>query len=239
MSDRYFLPHFPQGDQPGDGCELVGSEFHHLARVMRKSVGDRLTVFDGQGTEADAEIVELARTSATLRLAQHRRDPPATHAQITLATAVPKADRMRWLVEKATELGVDRLIPLQTSRSVVAPGTVKLDKLRQAVVEACKQSGRNRLMTIDSLISWKQFVADAIPTQSTLVADRGGPPLATLDLSTFATKPVLLVIGPEGGFSATEIHEAVEAGAGTISMGTNILRIETAALAMAAVFLMK
>ena len=205
---------------------------------MRKSIGDRLTVFDGDGTEADAEIVELARTSATLRLAQCRQDPPITRAPVILATPVPKAERMRWLVEKATELGVDRLIPLQTSRSVVAPGAVKLDKMRQAVVEACKQSGRNRLMTIDSLISWKQFVADMIPTQSTLVADRGGPPLVSLGLSSFTT-PVLLVIGPEGGFSATEIQEAVEAGARTASLGTNILRIETAALALAAVFLMK
>jgi 16S rRNA (uracil1498-N3)-methyltransferase len=238
MSDRYFLPHFPHGDQLGDECELSGSEFHHLAHVMRKSIGDSFTIFDGQGTEADAEIVALARTSATLRLAQRRHDPPATRAPVTLATAVPKADRLRWLVEKATELGVDRLIPLQTSRSVVAPGSVKLDKMRQAVVEACKQSGRNRLMTIDSLISWKQAVVEVVPTQSTLVADRGGPPLASLNLSSFTT-PVLLAIGPEGGFSATEIHEAVAAGAGTVSLGTNILRIETAALALAAVFLMK
>ncbi len=239
MPDRYFLPHFPQGDQPGELSELAGSEFHHLAHVMRKCVGDRITVFDGQGTESDAEIVELARSSATLRLAQRRRDPPATRAPVSLATAVPKADRMRWMVEKATELGVDRLIPLQTSRSVVAPGAVKLDKLRQAVVEACKQSGRNRLMPVDSLISWKKLVAEVIPGQSTLVADRGGRPLASLDLSTFATTPVLLVIGPEGGFSAAEIQEAVEAGAGTVSLGTNILRIETAALALAAVFLLK
>ena len=205
---------------------------------MRKRVGDRLTLFDGAGTEADAEIVALARTSATLRLCECQPDPPATRAPVILATAVPKADRLRWLVEKATELGVDRLIPLQTSRSVVAPGTVKLDKMRQAVVEACKQSGRNRLMTIDSLIPWKQFLTDAVPTQATLVADRGGPPLASLDLAAFAATPLLLVIGPEGGFSATEVHEAVAAGAHTVCLGSNILRTETAAIALAAVFLM-
>jgi 16S rRNA (uracil1498-N3)-methyltransferase len=163
----------------------------------------------------------------------------ATRVQVTLATAVPKVDRMRWLVEKATELGVERLIPLQTSRSVVAPGAVKLDKLRQAVIEACKQSGRNRLMTVDSLTSWKQFVAEVMPAQATLVADRGGLPLPSLELPALPKTPVLLVIGPEGGLSPAEIHEAVEAGARTVSLGTNILRIETAALALAAVFLLK
>lgn len=239
MSDRYFLPHFPDGEQHGDRCNLAGSEFHHLVHVMRKAVGDRLTVFDGQGTEADAEIVEIAKTSASLFLAERRRDPPQTRADVVLATAVPKADRMRWLVEKATELGVDRLIPLQTSRSIVAPGAVKLDKMRQVVIEACKQSGRNRLMQIDSLISWKQFVGEVVPTLSTIVADRSGSSIANLDLTIFSSAAILLVIGPEGGLSATEGQEAIEAGAKAVSLGTNILRIETAALALSAVFLMR
>ena len=81
-----------------------------------------------------------------------------------LATAVPKVDRFRWLVEKATELGVGRLIPLQTARSVVSPGALKLDKMRQAVIEACKQSGRNRLMEIEPVTSWREFVSGSVPT---------------------------------------------------------------------------
>jgi 16S rRNA (uracil1498-N3)-methyltransferase len=164
MADRYFLPQFPEGEL----CELTGSEFHHLAHVMRGSPGDRLTLFDGQGTEADAEIVRLSKTSGTLRLGERRCD--ATQTQVVLATSVPKSDRFRWLVEKATELGVSRLIPLQTSRSIVAPGAIKLDKMRQAVIEACKQSGRNRLMEIDPLTQWKDFVSTVLPTTPTLIA---------------------------------------------------------------------
>jgi 16S rRNA (uracil1498-N3)-methyltransferase len=232
MADRYFLPQFPDDEL----CELAGSEFHHLAHVMRGSPGDRLTVFDGQGTEADAEIIRLSKTSATLRLAARRCDSPQTGPQIVLATSIPKSDRFRWLVEKATELGVARLIPLRATRSVVAPGAVKLDKMRQAVIEACKQSGRNRLMPIEPLTHWEEFVSAVIPTTSTLVADPNGLPVPDVPESWAKNGSLLLVVGPEGGFTETELGEAIEAGAQTVSLGPRILRIETAALALAAVF---
>jgi len=232
MTDRYFLPQFPEDEL----CELGGSEFHHLAHVMRGSPGDRLTVFDGQGTEADAEIIRLSKTSAALRLAARRRDSLQTESEIVLAVSIPKADRFRWLVEKATELGVARLIPLQTTRSVVAPGAVKLDKMRQAVIEACKQSGRNRLMPIEPPTPWEEFVSAQIPTAATLVADPNGLPLSDVAKSWAKNGSLLLVVGPEGGLTETELREAIEAGAQTVSLGPRILRIETAALALAAVF---
>jgi 16S rRNA (uracil1498-N3)-methyltransferase len=235
MVDRYFLPQLPEDDL----CELAGTEFHHLAHVMRGSPGDRLIVFDGQGTEADAEIVKLTKAAASLRLAERRCESPPTPRQIVLATAVPKADRFRWLVEKATELGVDRLIPLQTARSIVAPGAVKLDKMRQTVIEACKQSGRNRLMQVDSLTPWREFVMVPTPNACTFVADPAGLPISDAYESSSGDGLVRLVVGPEGGFSETELHEATEAGARLVTLGPRILRIETAALALAALFLLK
>jgi 16S rRNA (uracil1498-N3)-methyltransferase len=235
MADRYFLPQFPDGDL----CELAGVEFHHLAHVMRGSPGDRLTVFDGQGAEADAEIVRLSKASASLRLATRRCESHPTRSDIVLATAVPKADRFRWLVEKATELGVDRLIPLQTARSVVAPGAVKLDKMRQAVIEACKQSGRNRLMQLEPLTLWSEFVSAVVPSACTFVADPAGLPLPNVSESGSKNGPLLLVVGPEGGLTEMELGEAIEAGARTVALGPRILRIETAALALAAVFILR
>jgi len=232
MADRYFLPQFPDEEL----CELAGSEFHHLAHVMRGSPGDRITVFDGQGTEADAEIIRLSKTSAALRLTARRCDSPQTGPQIVLAASIPKSDRFRWLVEKATELGVARLIPLQTTRSIVAPGAVKLDKMRQAVIEACKQSGRNGLMQIEPTTHWGDFVSAVIPTSTTFVADPNGLSLPDVAKSWARNGSVLLVVGPEGGFTETELREALEAGARTVSLGPRILRIETAALALAAVF---
>ena len=235
MADRYFLPHLPEGDR----CELGGTEFHHLAHVLRGRTGDHLTVFDGSGTEAEAEIVGLSKTAASLRLGVRRRDSPAADLEIVLATAVPKVDRFRWLVEKATELGVGGLIPLQTARSVVSPGALKLDKMRQAVIEACKQSGRNRLMAIEPLMSWREFVGGSVPTACAFLADPAGQPLPDLADLRQQGQRVLLIVGPEGGLTEVERHEAMEAGARQVSLGPRILRIETAALAMAAVFLLK
>jgi 16S rRNA (uracil1498-N3)-methyltransferase len=232
MADRYFLPHFPEGDL----CELDGAEFHHLAHVMRASSGDRLIVFDGEGNEADAEIAHLSKRSASLRLVARRSNSPSARTNVVLAVAVPKTDRFRWLVEKATELGIARLIPLQTARSVVAPGAVKLDKMRQTVVEACKQSGRNRLLQIDSLMSWKDFVTGVVPSMCTLVADPAGLPLPGVAESLDQHASVLVVVGPEGGLTESELREAIDAGARPVTLGPNILRIETAALAVAAFF---
>jgi|HubBroStandDraft_6_1064221.scaffolds.fasta_scaffold13761_4 16S rRNA (uracil1498-N3)-methyltransferase len=234
MVDRYFLPQLPTGD----ACELAGAEFHHLAHVMRGSRGERLVVFDGQGIEADAEIVCISKTSASLRLADRRSESPKTRPDVVLATAVPKADRFRWLVEKATELGVDRLIPLQTARSIVAPGAVKLDKMRQAVIEACKQSGRNRLMPIDSLMSWNEFVKVVAANTCTYIADPTGLPLAQVSAGQSKPAPVLLVVGPEGGLTETELRESVDAGAHLVNLGPRILRTETAALALVAALLL-
>jgi 16S rRNA (uracil1498-N3)-methyltransferase len=235
MADRYFLPQFPEGDL----CELAGAEFHHLAHVLRASPGDRLTLFDGQGGEADAEIVRLSKTAAFLRLLARRAEPLEDRPQIVLATAVPKADRFRWLVEKATELGVDRLIPLRTSLSVVSPGEMKLQKMNQAVIEACKQSGRNRLMQIDPLTAWPELVAQMTPSACTYVADPAGVPLSNLNGTSTRSGPVLLVVGPEGGLTEAELSQAAAAGAHTVALGPRILRTETAALALAAIFALR
>ena len=183
MADRYFLPHFPQDDRPGPpNARLTGSRISSSrSRDALAGIGDRLTVFDGQGTEADAELVgthqdfrRIYVTTANAATIRPRHCPRVKSRAGDCGSARPIV--CNWLVEKATELGVDRFIPLQTGRSVVAPGAVKLDKMRQVVVEACKQSGRNQLMQIDSLMPWKQFVAQEITTLSTVVADPGGPP---------------------------------------------------------------
>src|ERR1700693_691456 len=126
MTDRYYAPQLSDAET----CELEGSEFHHLARVMRAVVGDRIMLFDGSGRAAEAEIVELAKSRASLRILSHHTETQPAGRTVVLATAIPKADRFRWLVEKATELGVDRLVPLLTTRGVTEPGSNKLDRMR-------------------------------------------------------------------------------------------------------------
>jgi 16S rRNA (uracil1498-N3)-methyltransferase len=232
MTTRYYAPHLSDADS----CELDGSEFHHLTRVMRAEPGDQVVLFDGRGNAAECQISGLTKTCASLQILK-RHSEPQDASPVVLATAVPKTDRFRWLVEKATELGVSRLIPLQTARSVVEPGATRLDKMRAAVIEACKQSGRNRLMTIDAVTDWKSFLKDVPDSGALVLADPGGATLANVCEMKPRDRPVVLLVGPEGGFTEAEVEQAVAAGGRRISLGPRILRTETAAIALAALCL--
>ncbi len=236
MTARYYAPHLSDAD----ACALEGSEFHHLTRVMRAGLGDQVVLFDGRGNSAECRITGLTKTCASLQILERHGEPQEVTADVVLATAIPKSDRFRWLVEKATELGVSRLIPLQTTRSVTEPGSNKLDKMRVTVIEACKQSGRDRLMTIDAVTDWKSFLK-CVPDIGTLVlADPGGTPVAEVREMRLkpGDRPLVLLIGPEGGFTDAEVIQAVDAGGRCISLGLRILRTETAAIALAALCLL-
>jgi 16S rRNA (uracil1498-N3)-methyltransferase len=233
MTARYYAPHLSDAE----ACELEGSEFHHLTRVMRAGPGDQITLFDGNGCSAEAQIVELSKSRASLCILNRRSDAGPVVPNVVLATAIPKSDRFRWLVEKATELGVSRLIPLQTMRSVTEPGSNKLDKMRTTVIEACKQSGRDRLMTIDAVTDWKSFLRNAPEIGALVLADPAGAAFADVWQTRLSDRPVVLLVGPEGGFTEAEVEQAVEAGGRRVSLGPNILRTETAAIALAALCL--
>ena len=156
---------------------LGADEARHLSRVCRLGVGDVVEVFDGKGHATSAEIVKVENSGVELiadRTASVRnlRLP----FPLTLASAVPKGDRFDWLVEKATELGVERLIPIVTERSVVEPGGPKLERLRRAIIEASKQCGRNRLMILDSPVRWDQVAGLASDSIRFLADPHGIPP---------------------------------------------------------------
>jgi 16S rRNA (uracil1498-N3)-methyltransferase len=217
---------------------LTETEAHHLMHVLRGAPNDIVDVFNGSGLAATCRIATLRKREVELEVVSFRRDtPPPTF--LTLATGVPKGDRFDWLIEKATELGVGRIIPLVTSRSVVDPRTSKLDKLRQTVISACKQSGRNHLMEITKVHSWADFVKQVIPEQRVLIAHPQGDTWdsASCHPST-DLRPPCVAIGPEGGFSDEEFRTAISAGAHPVHLGRQILRIETAAIALAAKILL-
>jgi 16S rRNA (uracil1498-N3)-methyltransferase len=200
---------------------------------MRGAVGDRVELFDGRGAAAIAEVVARSRKSATLKLLERTFDN-APDSSFTLASAVPKGDRFRWLIEKATELGVDRLVPLQTARGVVQPRETKLGKMQQTVVAACKQSGRNWLMKLEEMTSFDAFVAGASREGVLLVAHPAGKPLVEVLTTCAKRQRIIAAVGPEGGFTESEMEDAVAAGAALVGLGPTILRTETAALAIAA-----
>jgi len=229
MSQRYFLTTPPAGSR----AVLEGDEARHVARVMRAQSGDRLDVFDGQGNWWTATVTGIDREQVQLELGACFSETTASGSGLTLAVALPKGDRQKWLVEKLTELGVARLIPLRTVRGVAAPTAAAIERLRRGVIEACKQCGRCRLLEIAEAASLESL-ANLQPTAQRLLADPGGGPLAAA--ATPAGSDLLVAIGPEGGFTAAEIAAAEAAGFKRVSLGPHILRIETAAIAIAAAY---
>lgn len=210
---------------------LADAEAHHLLHVLRAQVGDTVNLFNGDGEEAVAEIVRVRKRSADLNIVQSRTAPDEQQT-LTLAVAIPKGDRAKWLVEKLTELGVSRLVPLRTERSIVEPRESKLDKLEQTVIAACKQSGRSRLLQLSPLTDLSTLLKSL-----SLRGDMAymAHPSASANLrdginSQPAAQSTLVLIGPEGGFTELEVAAAESAGIRPVSFGPLVLRVETAAL---------
>jgi 16S rRNA (uracil1498-N3)-methyltransferase len=188
-------------------------------------------LFDGRGGEAAATVTDCAAGVVELTLGEPHVEGDDGR-EIILAAAVPKGDRFGWMVEKATELGVARFVPLITERSIVVPGEGKLDKMRRTIVEASKQCGRARLMELAAPVAWPEFVATLLGPSAGWVAHPEGEPIEAPH--TLSSAPLVAAIGPEGGFTHAELELANAAGAKLISLGPRILRVETAALALAA-----
>ncbi|HVX64571.1 MAG TPA: 16S rRNA (uracil(1498)-N(3))-methyltransferase [Pirellulales bacterium] len=230
MADRYYV----ETPIVGDRAVVSGDEAHHLLHVMRAKVGQQATLFDGSGAEFSARVERLGRTEAELLiLGRSEVDRELPH-ELTLAVALPKGDRQRWLVEKAVELGVTRLVPLETARGVAQPVDKALARLRRAVIEACKQCGRNHLMEIEPSRAWGEHCRERpAAAELRLVADPASPiPLRSAGIDSASA--VQAAIGPEGGWTAEELTLAEEHGWRRVRLGRRILRIETAALNLAA-----
>jgi len=230
------LPQPPGEESSGSATQVVldGAEARHLSSVLRLGPGDAVELFDGHGAWARAEIISGGRREIELAIRESGHDAPKQGPELVMATAIPKGDRVRSLVEKLTELGVDRLVPLKTRYSVVHPRDSKLKKMQQAVIAACKQCGRNRLMRIEGLTGWDDLLA--VENQSLVIAQRGAATVGESNtlLSGEVTGSLVLCVGPEGGWSDDELAAAEAVGATRVGLGRHVLRIETAAVALAA-----
>jgi 16S rRNA (uracil1498-N3)-methyltransferase len=227
MSERFFL-----SMPPRDGrAVLVGDEARHLARVMRCTVGDEVVVFDGSGTSWRARVASIGRDDVMLDMGEAVTASRLTRVPLTLAVALPKGERQKWLVEKLTELGVERLVPLATTRGVAEATPAAVERLSRGVVEACKQCGRDGLMQIGGPKGVAEVVGGTGGGAVLLVADRDGVPLEEI---VTAGNLVVALVGPEGGFTAEELATVEAAGGRRVSLGPHVLRVETAAIALAA-----
>jgi 16S rRNA (uracil1498-N3)-methyltransferase len=249
---------------PGERLEgarltLTGPEHRHIGLVLRARPGDALTLFDGAGGEVDAEVIRVERTETELALGA-RRAVAGPAVPLTLLCAVPRGPRMDFLVQKTSELGVARIVPVVTERSVARPDAEAGKRARWEKIarEAARQCGRADLPIVDPPVALAEALAGpALPPRRLALfastelgsaersSSRGGegtvsgsPRLVegersrSLRAALAGTEPAptALLIGPEGGFAPAEVGMARAAGFEAVGLGERILRVETAAI---------
>jgi len=210
----------------GARVEVDAAQANYLGNVMRLGVGAELLLFDGTSGEWLARIAEAGKKRMSLTVERRTREPE-TVPDVWLAFAPVKRAQTDWLVEKATELGAARLIPVMTHRTIAE--RVRLDRLEAIAIEAAEQCGRTRLPEIGEPMGLTQLLAAGDPERRLYFADEAGgePPVVA-----FRPGAALILVGPEGGFADDE-RALVRAAANAVpvSLGPRILRAETAALA--------
>lgn len=225
--------------------ELPEEEAHHAVNVLRLSVGNTIGLLDGKGTFAEAEVVEATRKKCSARILRKETEVPERRARIQLAVAPTKQmDRFEWFLEKATEIGVDRIIPVITHRT--ERDKLRHDRMEKVLVGAMKQSQRKWLPQLDELTKLKELLSPQGPLS---VADPSWrDPAATavgpqklfgwcegdhVDLTSAydPTRDALMLIGPEGDFTPEEAEWLIANCFQAVSLGKARLRTETAAIA--------
>jgi 16S rRNA (uracil1498-N3)-methyltransferase len=222
--------HLPPADW--QAAALTGDEARHLSQVLRIKPGETITVFDGCGRRAEAEVLTVSRDHVSLKTGDILT-PPAPLPSITLAQAIPKGKNMDLIVQKAVELGIARIQPLVTKNTIVQPGGGKSDKWRRTALEACKQCGQDTLPQIADPLPFGRWIAspDELPGLRLIASlAPGAKPLRETLRAHPGTTAATLLVGPEGDFTPDETRQALAAGFLPVSLGTIVLRVETATL---------
>jgi 16S rRNA (uracil1498-N3)-methyltransferase len=225
---------------PGSVVELPPDTASHLAKVLRARLGDELILFNGDGREFDGAIDSVRGSRVSASVGESRLVDRESPLAITLVQCVPRGDRMDFIVQKATELGVSRIVPVLSQRSVVrldaGQAQSKAIHWRAVAVSACEQCGRNRLPNIDAAQPLLNYLGNSAPAQGPrLVFAPGSAPTTPCkeQHSGLNSGPVTaeIAIGPEGGFASDELEAFRVSGFTQVGLGPRILRTETAAIA--------
>ena len=225
---RFYLPPDSWSADPA----LTGDEARHLSQVLRLKSGETVSVFDGCGRRAPAKIATVSRDRVALELGEIEPSHE-TLPTITLAQAIPKGKNMDLIVQKSVELGIAAIQPLVTRYTVVQPGDGKSEKWRRNALEACKQCGQDTLPEIVEPLAFDHWISAQSDTPGLkLIASlaAGARPFREVLKAHPGTTQATLLVGPEGDFSAEETQAALAAGFLPISLGSIVLRVETATL---------
>ncbi len=224
---RFFVAPFD-----GDSIAIVGQDAHHIARVLRMQIGEAVTLCDAHGTDYRCEIISI--TDGEVRVSVKERVASATEptTAVTLYQGLPKSEKMEWIIQKCVEIGITRIVPVSMSRCVVKldakDAAKKQARWQKIAAGAAEQSGRGIIPEIAAPISFDDMLRQTASEKTVTFYEGGGAALDTLiDVNT---RQVSMVIGPEGGFSLTEIEKLQQNGAHIATLGKRILRCETAPL---------
>jgi 16S rRNA (uracil1498-N3)-methyltransferase len=232
MTRRLFVP---AEKWIGTRVTIEGEPHRHVARVLRARAGDKLTLFDGHGGEADAEVLAIERDQTTLSLGARRQVAAPAGPRVVLLQSLARGEKMDWIVQKTTELGVREIVPVAAERSTVrlsaAEAAARRTRWEKIAREAARQCGRADVPTIAPAVAFAEAV-DAPRAAGDLrlalwEGSQGRPMRAAL---TESPAMVTLLIGPEGGLGEPEVARAERAGFQIVGLGPRILRVETAAI---------
>ena len=223
---------------PGATVELPGEACEHLLRVLRLGEGAALTLCNGDGSDYGARIAAIGKRGATASVLESTPNAAESPLRIVLAQALARGEKMDWVVQKATELGVAAIAPIVTERTEVRLDAERagrrLAHWRGVAAAACEQCGRARLPAIAEPRTLAAWLADAPSGSMRFALDPGGVPLREVaaEIARAESLPVLqLVVGPEGGLSERDLAQLRAAGVRGMKLGPRILRTETAGLA--------
>jgi 16S rRNA (uracil1498-N3)-methyltransferase len=216
---------------------IEGDEVRHIRRVLRLKAGDEIVVFDGEGKEYEGTIVEENPISVVVRVQNILSSKREPHLEITFAQSLLKGEKMDYLIQKATELGIKELIPFYSSRSI--PHLEKASRLRRhhrwekIAIEASKQCGRGVIPVIKPLQEYSEMLQTVSSDSLRLILwEKEGTRLKEVLGRTEEKTKVFFIVGPEGGLSQEEVEQAKKTGFIPITLGERILRAETASLCL-------
>lgn len=233
MIPRFHCP-FPLS--PGAQIDLPEGAAHHALKVLRMREGDSVLLFDGRGGEWRSEIVGAGKTVRVVLREFNARDRESP-LSVTLAQALPTGDKMDWIVEKCVELGVTAIQPLAAKRSVIKLSAERMARRvthwNAVAAAACEQCRRNRVPVVAPVLDLPQYLALAKAQNSSglVLSPEGGVALGALPRPTL---PLVIMVGPEGGWETGELQATQAAGFQAVTLGPRVLRTETAGAAMIA-----
>ena len=219
---------------------LDPGQLHHLKDVLRFKAGNKAAIFDDKGNDYLVKLADISEKQAEFLILEKRSNSNIRKTKIAIACAIPKKSKIDDIIDKLTQLGVDRIIPLTTERVIVkidqAKGLQRLKRWEKIALSASKQSQRNSVPVIDPVTDFLQLIQKSQEFDLKLIPNLEGSRKTLKEVLTETTpKSVLAVIGPEGDFTVGEIAEAMQAGFIPVTFGDQVLRVETACLYIASI----